>query len=89
MHQRQRIETPYSAAGAAARASSENTSSRASFSRPDASKSYTITATRDENGEVVEGNPEKLTTVREVWTFERDLTSRDPNWRLVATEAAR
>ncbi len=51
--------------------------------------SKVITATRDENGEVVEGNPEKLTTVREIWTFERDLTSRDPNWRLVATEAAR
>jgi predicted lipid-binding transport protein (Tim44 family) len=51
--------------------------------------SKVITATRDANGEVVEGNPEKLTTVREIWTFERDLTSRDPNWRLVATEAAR
>ena len=51
--------------------------------------SKVITATRDENGEVVEGNPEKLVTVREIWTFERDLTSSDPNWRLVATEAAR
>ena len=51
--------------------------------------SKVITATRDRAGEVVEGNPGKLATVREVWTFERDLTSRDPNWRLVATEAAR
>lgn len=51
--------------------------------------SKVITTTRDEAGEVVEGNPEKLVTVREAWTFERDLTSRDPNWRLVTTEAVR
>jgi predicted lipid-binding transport protein (Tim44 family) len=23
----------------------------------------------------------------DIWTFARDVTSRDPNWRLVATEA--
>ena len=49
--------------------------------------SRVITATRDGEGNVVAGNPEKLATVKDVWTFERDLTSRDPNWRLVATEA--
>jgi predicted lipid-binding transport protein (Tim44 family) len=26
--------------------------------------------------------------VTDIWTFERDVTSSDPNWRLVATEAA-
>ena len=25
--------------------------------------------------------------VTDVWTFARDITSRDPNWKLVATEA--
>ncbi len=49
--------------------------------------SKVITAVRDAEGNVVQGNPEKLTTVKDVWTFERDLTSRDPNWRLVSTEA--
>ncbi len=49
--------------------------------------SKVITALRDGDGKVVEGNPEKLATVRDVWTFERDLTSSDPNWRLVSTEA--
>ena len=49
--------------------------------------SRVITATRDKDGNVVSGNPEKLATVKDVWTFERDLTSRDPNWRLVSTEA--
>jgi predicted lipid-binding transport protein (Tim44 family) len=24
--------------------------------------------------------------VTDVWTFARDVTSRDPNWKLVATE---
>ena len=29
----------------------------------------------------------KVTTVTDVWTFARDISSRDPNWKLVATEA--
>jgi predicted lipid-binding transport protein (Tim44 family) len=49
--------------------------------------SQLITATRDKSGNVVEGNPDKVTDVTDVWTFARDLTSRDPNWKLVATEA--
>jgi predicted lipid-binding transport protein (Tim44 family) len=49
--------------------------------------SQLITATRDKNGNVVEGNPDKVTDVTDVWTFARDMTSRDPNWKLVATEA--
>ena len=48
--------------------------------------SQLITATRDKSGNVVEGNPDKVTDVTDVWTFARDLTSRDPNWKLVATE---
>ena len=46
-----------------------------------------ITATRGRDGQVTEGNPESVTDVTDVWTFARDLTSRDPNWKLVATEA--
>ncbi len=49
--------------------------------------SKVISVTRDSQGNVVQGNPEKLATVKDVWTFERDLTSKDPNWRLVSTEA--
>ncbi|MGE0613272.1 MAG: Tim44/TimA family putative adaptor protein, partial [Hyphomicrobiales bacterium] len=47
-----------------------------------------ITATRDKNGEVIEGDPKKVREVTDIWTFARDVTSRDPNWKLVATEAA-
>lgn len=49
--------------------------------------SQLITATRDRSGAVVDGNPDKVTDVTDVWTFARDVTSRDPNWKLVATEA--
>lgn len=49
--------------------------------------SQLVTVTRDRNGNVVEGNPDRVTDVTDVWTFARDLSSRDPNWKLVATEA--
>ncbi len=46
-----------------------------------------ITATRDKNGVVVDGSAEKIIDVNDIWTFARDVTTRDPNWRLVATES--
>jgi predicted lipid-binding transport protein (Tim44 family) len=49
--------------------------------------SQLISATRDKNGNVVDGNAEKVSEVTDVWTFARDVSSRDPNWKLVATEA--
>jgi len=49
--------------------------------------SQLISVTRDHSGNVIEGNPERVTDVTDVWTFARDLSSRDPNWKLVATEA--
>jgi predicted lipid-binding transport protein (Tim44 family) len=49
--------------------------------------SQLISVTRDKSGNVIDGNPEKVTDVTDVWTFARDLSSRDPNWKLVATEA--
>ena len=49
--------------------------------------SQLVSVTHDRNGAVIEGSPEKVTEVTDVWTFARDLSSRDPNWKLVATEA--
>ena len=46
-----------------------------------------VSVTRDRNGTVIEGNPDGVTDVTDVWTFARDVSSRDPNWKLVATEA--
>lgn len=49
--------------------------------------SQLISVTRDKNDAVIDGNPEKVTEVTDVWTFARDISSRDPNWKLIATEA--
>jgi predicted lipid-binding transport protein (Tim44 family) len=46
-----------------------------------------ISATRDRTGNVIEGIADKVTDVTDVWTFARDISSRDPNWKVVATEA--
>lgn len=46
-----------------------------------------ITATRDADGKVIDGNAETGVEVPDVWTFARTLGSRDPNWQLVATDA--
>jgi predicted lipid-binding transport protein (Tim44 family) len=46
-----------------------------------------ISATRDRSGTVIDGNAEKVTDVTDVWTFARDISSRDPNWKVIATEA--
>jgi predicted lipid-binding transport protein (Tim44 family) len=46
-----------------------------------------VSATRDRAGAVIDGNAEKVTDVTDVWTFARDIASRDPNWKVIATEA--
>lgn len=46
-----------------------------------------ISATRDSAGSIIDGDPETVAEVKDVWTFARDTRSRDPNWKLVATEA--
>jgi predicted lipid-binding transport protein (Tim44 family) len=45
-----------------------------------------ITATRNKAGEIVEGSADKVVDVNDLWSFARDVGSRDPNWKLVATE---
>ena len=47
--------------------------------------SQMISVTRDKAGSIVDGNAEKVTDITDVWTFARDITSRDPNWKLVGT----
>jgi predicted lipid-binding transport protein (Tim44 family) len=50
-------------------------------------QSKLITATRSRDGRIVDGNPDKVVDMSDIWTFARETTSRDPNWRLVATES--
>jgi predicted lipid-binding transport protein (Tim44 family) len=49
--------------------------------------SQLITATYDKGGALIDGDAETVADVNDVWTFARDVRSRDPNWKLIATEA--
>jgi predicted lipid-binding transport protein (Tim44 family) len=49
--------------------------------------SQLISATYDKADVLVEGDPENVAEVNDLWTFARDTRSRDPNWKLVATES--
>ena len=44
-----------------------------------------VSATRDGEGNLVEGNADQVKTIADEWTFARNTRSRDPNWKLVAT----
>lgn len=44
-----------------------------------------VSATRDADGELIEGNADQVSTIADEWTFARNTRSRDPNWKLVAT----
>lgn len=50
--------------------------------------SQMISVTRDKAGNIVDGNADKVADITDVWTFARDITSRDPNWKLVGTGSA-
>lgn len=50
--------------------------------------SQLISVTRNRAGEPIEGSADRVTDVTDIWTFARDTGSRDPNWKLIATEAA-
>jgi predicted lipid-binding transport protein (Tim44 family) len=43
--------------------------------------------TRDAAGQVVEGDPDRIFQVSDVWTFARDIRAHDPNWTLIETKA--
>jgi predicted lipid-binding transport protein (Tim44 family) len=41
--------------------------------------------TKNSDSVVIEGDPVTIRKITDIWTFERDVKARDPNWRLVAT----
>lgn len=45
------------------------------------------TVTRDADGKVAEGDPDRIFSVRDIWTFTRDTRAADPNWLLIETRA--
>lgn len=51
-------------------------------------KSQLITATRDSENRIVDGDPTAVSELTDIWTFARTTGVSDPNWKLVATESA-
>jgi predicted lipid-binding transport protein (Tim44 family) len=49
--------------------------------------SQLISATYDKDGTLIDGDREAVSEVTDIWTFARDIGSRDPNWKLIATES--
>ena len=45
-----------------------------------------ITATENSDGKVIEGSLDQPVELIDIWTFARDTQSRDPNWKLIATQ---
>jgi len=45
-----------------------------------------VTATRDASGAVIDGNPQRITTMSDAWTFARDFAAAKPGWMLIATD---
>lgn len=46
-----------------------------------------ISATYDKAGTLIDGDAEAVSEVNDIWTFARQIHSRDPNWKLIATES--
>ena len=44
-----------------------------------------MTHVTDIDGNIIHGHPDKITQMRDVWTFFRDLKSSDPRWVVVET----
>ena len=45
-----------------------------------------ITCKKDKNNKIIEGNPDIIKTVNDVWKFSKNMWSRNPNWYLVETQ---
>ena len=46
-----------------------------------------ITCVKDKNNNVIEGNPDTIKTVYDVWKFSKNMWSHDPTWYLVDTSS--
>ena len=42
-----------------------------------------ITCIKDKDKKIISGDPEKIKKIYDTWVFSRDITSVNPNWKLV------
>ncbi len=47
-----------------------------------------VNVTRDTEGRVIEGDPNQVTDITDIWTFARNTRGRDPNWKLIETRSS-
>ena len=47
-----------------------------------------VNVTRDTEGRVIEGDPNQVTDITDIWTFARNTRTRDPNWKLIETRSS-
>ena len=45
-----------------------------------------ITCKKDKNNKVVEGSPDIIKTVNDIWKFSKNMWSSNPNWYLIETQ---
>jgi len=48
-------------------------------------ESELITCVKDKEKKIISGDPEKVKSVSDTWTFSKDMRSNNPNWLLVDT----
>ena len=46
-----------------------------------------ITCVKDKNNQIIDGNPDTIKTVNDVWKFSKNMWSQDPTWYLVDTSS--
>ena len=46
-----------------------------------------ISCIRDKDKKIISGDPEKIKKVYDTWKFSRDISSKNPNWYLIDTQA--
>ncbi len=51
-------------------------------------ESEQIKVLKDKKGKIIDGDPKKSITVKDLWTFEKKIQSKDLNWILVETSDA-
>ena len=44
-----------------------------------------ITCVKDKDDKIIEGNPDTIKTVNDIWKFSKNMWSQDPTWYLVET----
>ena len=47
-----------------------------------------VNVTRDTEGRIIEGDPNQVTEITDIWTFSRNTRARDPNWKLIETRSS-